>query len=108
MLQPRGEPDLAQEALRPERGGELRMQHLERDRPVVLRSSRQVDRGHAAAARARARPGSGPPRERDEQRGGSPGFDAGLPNGTLRREPGLERTAARVRRLRRSDGPRWP
>ena len=41
--------DLAQEALRAERGGELGVEHLERDRPVVLEIVGEVDRGHAAA-----------------------------------------------------------
>ena len=50
MLQPGGELDLALEALGAERGGELGMQHLERDRAVVLEVLGEVDRGHAAAA----------------------------------------------------------
>ena len=50
MLQPGGEPDLAQEPLGAERGGELGVQHLERDLAVVLEVVREVDRGHAAAA----------------------------------------------------------
>ena len=50
MLEPGGEPDLAQEPLGAERGGELGVQHLERDRPVVPEVLREVDRGHAAAA----------------------------------------------------------
>ena len=49
MLEPRGEADLALEALGPQRGGELGMQHLERDRPVVLEVVRQEDGRHAAA-----------------------------------------------------------
>ena len=36
MLQPGGEADLALEALGSERGGELGVEHLERDRAVVL------------------------------------------------------------------------
>ena len=50
VLQPGGEPDLAQEALRAERGGELGVQHLERDLAVVLEVVREIDRGHAPAA----------------------------------------------------------
>ena len=50
MLQPGGEPDLALEALGPERGGQLGVEHLEGDRAVVLDVVREEDRGHAAAA----------------------------------------------------------
>ena len=50
VLQPGGELDLAQEPLGAERCGELRMEHLERDRPVVLQVLGQVDGRHAAAA----------------------------------------------------------
>ena len=50
MLQPGGELDLAQEALRAERGGELGVEHLERDRAVVLEVVGEIDGGHAAAA----------------------------------------------------------
>ena len=62
MLEPGGEPDLALEALGAERGGQLGVEHLERDRAVVLEVLGQVDRGHAAAPElalervARARP----------------------------------------------------
>jgi hypothetical protein len=38
VLQAGGDGDLAQEALGAERLGQLGMEHLERDRPVVLRS----------------------------------------------------------------------
>ena len=41
---------LAQEPLGPENGPQLRMQHLERHLTVVLFITRQVNRGHAAAA----------------------------------------------------------
>ena len=34
----------------PSDGGQLGMEHLERDRPVVLEVAGEVDRGHAAAA----------------------------------------------------------
>ena len=50
MLQARGEPDLALVALGTERGGELRVEHLEGHRPVVLEVLGEEDRGHAAAA----------------------------------------------------------
>ena len=50
MLQPGGELDLALEPLGAERGGELGVEHLERDRPVVPQVLGQVDRGHAAPA----------------------------------------------------------
>ena len=49
MLQPGGELDLALEALGAERGGQLGVEHLERDRPVVAEVVGEVDRGHAAA-----------------------------------------------------------
>ena len=49
VLQPRGQADLALEALGAERGGELGMQHLERDGPVVLEVADEIHRGHAAA-----------------------------------------------------------
>ena len=50
MLQPGGELDLALEPLGAERGGQLGVEHLERDRPVVPEVLGEVDRGHAAAA----------------------------------------------------------
>ena len=49
MLQPGGQPDLALEPLGAERGGQLGVEHLERDRAVVAEVLRQVDGGHAAA-----------------------------------------------------------
>ena len=49
MLQPGRVLDLAQEALGPERGGQLGVQHLERDRAVVPEVVGEVHRGHAAA-----------------------------------------------------------
>ena len=49
VLEPCGELDLAAEALGAERRGEIGVQHLERDRTVVLRVLREVDRGHPAA-----------------------------------------------------------
>ena len=50
MLQPRGEADLALEPLGAERDGQLRMEHLERDRAVVLEVVREKDGGHAPAS----------------------------------------------------------
>ncbi len=50
MLEPRGELDLAEEALRAERIGELGVEHLERHRAVVPHVLREPDRSHAAAA----------------------------------------------------------
>ena len=50
MLEPSREPDLPLEALGAERGGELRMEHLEGDRPVVPEVLGEIDRGHAPAA----------------------------------------------------------
>ena len=44
-----GGADLPQEALGAERGGELRVQDLQRDRPVVLEVVGEVDRGHPPA-----------------------------------------------------------
>ena len=49
MLQARGEPDLALEALGAERRGEVGMQHLERNGALVLNVAGQIHRGHAAA-----------------------------------------------------------
>jgi hypothetical protein len=50
VLEPGGEPDLALEAVGAEGGGELGVEHLERDRPVVLEIVGEEDRGHASAA----------------------------------------------------------
>ena len=50
MLEPGGEPDLALEAVGAEGGGELGVQHLQRDRAVVPEVVGQVDGRHAAAA----------------------------------------------------------
>jgi hypothetical protein len=49
MLEPRGEVDLALEALKTD-GGELGMEDLQRDQPVVLEIPGEVDRGHASPA----------------------------------------------------------
>ena len=50
MLEPRDELDLALEPLRAQGIGQLRMEHFERDRPVVAQVPGEVDRGHAPAA----------------------------------------------------------
>jgi hypothetical protein len=50
MLQPGRGPDLPLEPLRAERRREVRMEHLERDRPVVPEVAGEPDGGHAAAA----------------------------------------------------------
>ena len=49
MLQAGREADLALEALRPERGRELRVQDLEGDRPVVPHVLGEIDGSHPAA-----------------------------------------------------------
>jgi hypothetical protein len=51
MLQPGGEADLAEEPLGAQAGGDLRVEHLEGHRPIVLEVLRQVDRGHPTAAK---------------------------------------------------------
>ena len=48
MLQAGGDLDLAQESPAAQGGGELRMQHLDGDRPVVLQVLGEVHRCHAA------------------------------------------------------------
>jgi len=50
VLQPGGEADLALESLRPQRRGQLGVEHLERHRPVVPKVLGQVNDGHAPAA----------------------------------------------------------
>jgi hypothetical protein len=49
VVEPGGEPDLAQEALRAEGVSQLRVQDLERDGTVMLEIMREVDRGHPPA-----------------------------------------------------------
>ena len=58
MLQPGGESDLALEPLGAERGGELGVEHLERDRAVVLEVAGRGRRWPCRRGRARARAGS--------------------------------------------------
>jgi len=50
MPEPGGDPDLLEEPLRAERGGELGAQDLEGDGTIVAEIVCQVDRGHAAAS----------------------------------------------------------
>ncbi len=50
MLEPRGELDLALEAVGADRGGQLGVQHLQGDGAVVADVADEVDGGHAAAA----------------------------------------------------------
>jgi hypothetical protein len=49
VLQPGGEADLAEEALGTQAGGDLRAEHLEGNRPIVLEVLRQVHSGHSTA-----------------------------------------------------------
>ena len=49
VLEPGGGLDLPQEALGPERGGELGAEHLDGHLAVVPQVLRQVDRGHPPA-----------------------------------------------------------
>ena len=50
MLEPGGEPDLANESVHADRARQLGMQHLDGHRPVVTPVARQPHRGHAAPA----------------------------------------------------------
>ena len=50
MLEAGSDLDLLHEALGAERVGQLLVQDLEGDRPIVSEIARQVDRGHAAPA----------------------------------------------------------
>jgi hypothetical protein len=49
MMQAGRQRDLTQEPLTAQHGGEFGPEHLERDLPLVLEVSGEVDRGHAAA-----------------------------------------------------------
>ena len=48
VLQVRGGPDLGEESLGPDGGGEVRPQHLDRDCSLVADVAREVDGGHTA------------------------------------------------------------
>ena len=48
MLEPRGDVNLAQEALGAQAGGQLGAQHLEGDLPLMAEVVGEVHRGHAA------------------------------------------------------------
>ena len=50
MLQARNRLDLAEESIRADHRGELRLEHLDRDLAIVLEVVREVDRRHAALA----------------------------------------------------------
>ncbi len=50
MLEVGGGPDLAQEPLGPDHGGQLGSQHLDRDLAVVPQILREVDCGYASLA----------------------------------------------------------
>ena len=50
MCQPRGDLDLAQESLLHDRGGQLGVQHLDRDLAAVLEVLGEIDGRHAAAS----------------------------------------------------------
>ena len=54
MLEPGGGLDLAQKALRAEHRAKFGVEHLERDRPLVLEVAREVHGGHAAAPELRS------------------------------------------------------
>ena len=49
MVEPRGDLDLAQEAIGAERRGELGMKHLQRDKPLVPAVLSEVDGRHSTA-----------------------------------------------------------
>ena len=70
VLQVGGGPDLLEEPFRANDHGELGLQHLERDLPVVAEVLRQIHRGHAALAQLPLDPVA------VGQRGGEP-LDAG-------------------------------
>ncbi len=50
MLELGRDPDLAQEPLGADRGGDLRIEHLDRDLALVAAVARQVDERHTPAA----------------------------------------------------------
>ena len=50
VVQVRGDPNLAEEPLDAQQGGEVWSQHLQRDVAVVLQVARDIDRGHPADA----------------------------------------------------------
>jgi hypothetical protein len=51
MLEAGGQHDLAQEALGAQRGRQVRVEHLERDHPVVAEVPGQPDARHAASSK---------------------------------------------------------
>ncbi len=50
VLEAGGNPDFAQEPLRPQHGGDLSVEHFHRDSSFVPKVPGEVHRGHAAAA----------------------------------------------------------
>ena len=54
MLEPGGELDLAEEPVGAEGRGQLWVEHLERDRPVVAQVVREVNHGHAPRPSSRS------------------------------------------------------
>jgi hypothetical protein len=50
MLEARGESDLPNKAIHPNRSGEIRMQHLDRNQSLVAQVVSQPDRRHASMA----------------------------------------------------------
>jgi hypothetical protein len=49
VIEPGGQVDLAEEALWTQSSGELRVEQLQRDPPVMLEVLGEVDRGHPPA-----------------------------------------------------------
>jgi hypothetical protein len=50
VLELGGDPDLAQKPLGADRGGDLRIEHLDGDLPLVAAVSREVDERHTPAS----------------------------------------------------------
>ena len=83
MLEPGGDLDFAEEALRPQRLGQGGMQHLERHRARVREILGQVHRGHAPAAQLALQPVA--VRQSGRQSRGDPlDDDPSVPNRTSR------------------------
>ena len=55
MLEPRGRLDLGQEPLGAERGGEIGVQHLDRDVAIVAEVVREIDASPCRRGRSRDR-----------------------------------------------------
>ncbi len=50
MVELRGDLDLAEESLRTQRGGQLRLEDLDGDLAAMLQVVGKIDRGHATSA----------------------------------------------------------